>query len=205
MASVARSPYRNKGSLSDPRHLSRWLKEQAGMEIKAIAAQEHVSEKTVRESIAQVELHRKKNTSFEMDLALRNVIIDSAPVMKDTLHGLLTATEMVEQKDHKTGNIKIVKQEDKITRIEAVRLVTSLAATMQPKVPTVQNNVSATAQVAATVTASETNEERFRRLQADAKAFNALPPKVAGVPDHIDAGDDADDGDEDDDEEEDEE
>jgi hypothetical protein len=200
MASVARSPYRNKGSLSDPRHLSRWLKEQAGMEIKAIAAQERVSEKTVRESIAQVELHRKRNTGYEMDLALRNVVIDSAPVVKDTLHGLLTATELVEQKDHKTGNIKIVKQEDKITRIEAVRLVTSLAATMQPKVPTIQNNVSATAQAATTVTASETNEERFRRLQDKVKAFNALPPVVAAVPEYIDAGGDADDEGDDDDE-----
>jgi hypothetical protein len=202
MASAARSPYRNKGSLSDPRHLSRWLKEQAGMNVAAIAKAEKVSEKTVRESIAQVELHRKRNTGFEMDLALRNVVIDSAPVVKDTLRGLLTATELVEQKDHKTGNIKIVKQDDKITRIEAVRLVTSLAATMQPKTPMIQNTVSATAQAATSVTASETNEERFKRLQDKAKTFNALPPAVAAVPDHIDAGEDADDDDGDEDEEE---
>lgn len=203
MASVARSPYRNKGSLSDPRHLGRWLKEQAGMDVAAIAKQESVSEKTVRDSIAQVELHRKRNTSFEMDLALRSVVIDSAPVVKETLYGLLTATELVEQKDSKTGKIKVVKMEDKTTRIEAVKLVTTLAATMQPKVPTIQNTVSATAQAATTVTASETNEERFRRVQEKAKAFNALPPKVAAVPEYIDAGGDADDDDgEEDDEDE---
>lgn len=171
------------------------------MDVAAIAKSENVSEKTVRDSIAQVELHRKRNTSYEMDIALRSVIIESVPQVKDTLHGLLTAQELVEQKDSKTGKIKVVKMEDKTTRIEAVRLVTSLAATLMPKVPTFQNNVTATAQAAATtVTASETNEERFRRLQERAKAFNALPPKVAGVPDYIDAGGNADDEDDDDEE-----
>lgn len=202
MASAARSPYRNKGSLSDPRHLLRFLKEQSGMTIADIAKAEKVSEKTVRESITQVEMHRKRNTSFEMDIAVRSLVIESMPQAKETLHGLLTAQELVEQKDNKTGKIKVVKVDDKTTRIEAMRLVNSLVATLQPKVPTFQNNVTATAQAASTVTASETTEERFRRLQAKAKAFNALPPEVAGVPEHIDSGEELDEGpDEDEDEE----
>lgn len=172
------------------------------MDVGSIAKSERVTEKTVRESIAQVELHRKRNTGFEMDLALRNVVIESAPQVKETLNGLLTATELVEQKDEKTGKVKVVKVEDKTTRIEATRLFTSLVTAVQPKVPTIQNNVSSNAQAAATtVTASETNEERFRRLQEKVKAFNALPPKVAAVPEYIDAGEDADDGEEDEDEE----
>lgn len=203
MASAARSVYRNKGSLSDPRHLLRYMKEQSGMDIATIAKSEKVSEATVRDSISKVELHRRRNTSFEMDLALRSVLVENAPQLSETLNGLLTATELVEQKDSKSGKIKVVKQDDKVTRIEAVKLVTSLATAMQPKVPTIQNTVSATAQAASSVTQGETTEERFRRVAERAKEFNRLPPEVAAVPEHIDAGGDSDDDDDDDEEEDD--
>jgi hypothetical protein len=202
MASRALRPYSNKHSLADPRHLLRFLKEQGGMDVAAIAKSEGVSQAAVRHSIAQVEIYRKKNTSFEMDLAVRDLVISSIPQAKETLHGLLAATELVEQKDSKTGKVKVVKVDDKTTRIEAMRLVNTFAATMQPKTPMIQQSISNTAQAAATITGAETNEEKFKRLRKLADEHNRLPPEVAGVPDHIDAGEDADDEDEENEEDE---
>ena len=201
MASAA-IPYRNKRSMSDPRHLLRYLKHQAGADIKDIAKAEKVSAESVRQSIHQVEMYRQRSTTTEMDLALRDLVISSVPQAKETLNSLLAATELVEKKDLKTGKIKVVTVADKTTRLEALKVFNQISQTMQPKTPMIQNNVSATAQAAASVTESETTEERFKRLRERAAAHNALPPVVAAVPDYIDAGEDADDDEEDEDEDE---
>lgn len=200
MASAALSPYRNKKSMSDPRHMMRYIKHQAGMDIADIAKSEKVSAETVRQSIHQIEAYRAKSTSNEMDLALRDLVISSIPQAKETLTGLLAAMELVEKKDAKTGKVKVITVADKTTRLEALKVLNAFSQTMQPKTPMIQNNVSATAQAAAnaSVTAAETTEERFKRLREKAAAHNALPPEVAGVPDYIDAGGDASDVDDED-------
>lgn len=194
-------------SLADGRHLIRFLKSQAGADAAAIAKQEGVSLQTVRQSISQMEIYRKKNTQVEFELAIRDLVISTIPQTKQTLQRLLTATEIVEVKDQKTGKTKYEKVEDKTTRIEAVRLTKELIVGMIPKGPPVEVNVNNTTQIA-NMSAAETNEERMRRLRANITEFNKLPPEVAGVPTHIDREEEpesTDDEDEDDDGDEEEE
>jgi hypothetical protein len=188
----------NLHSLSDPRHLLRFLKSQAGRTAKDIALEEHVSVDTVKQSILTVEAYRNRNTSSEMDIAVRDLVISSMPKMKETLHGLLGAMELVERKNPNTGKVSVVKIEDKTTRMETMKIAVSLLSALQPKNPAVEVNVNQTNQTA-NLNGAETNEERFARLQRQAAAHNLLPPEVAAVPAGIDAGGEADDEDDDDD------
>jgi transcriptional regulator with XRE-family HTH domain len=188
--------------LKDPRHLMRFLRKEAGLTPLEIARAEGVSEKTVVTSIATVEQYRAANSSIELELAVRNLAISAVPKAQETLHGLLSAMELVEVSDPKTGKKRSVKREDKVTRLEALRIVNTLISSLQPKAPMIENNISQTNQVAH-LSAAETTEDRLRRLRDKARAFNALPPEVAGVPDAIDAGGSADDEDGDEEEEED--
>ena len=192
----------NRKSLSDPRHLLRFLKKQTpNVTVEDIARDEGVSIATVQNSIRQVELHRRQNSQAEVDIAIRGFVRGVLPQAEATINGLLTATELVEVKDNKTGKTKVVSQEDKTTRLEASRLVKDLVVGLVPKGPAVVANMQQTTQVAA-MGSSETNEERMRRLRKKAAEFNQLPPEVAGVPDSIDAGgsSDEEDGDEEDEE-----
>jgi hypothetical protein len=187
-------------SLADPRHLMRYLKAQAmGGEEKdklaAIARAEGVSIQTVRQSVTHIDTYRKKNTSLEMDLAIRDLVISAVPMAKESLGGLLTATELVEVPNGTTGKKKVVRQPDKTTRLEANRLVKDLIVAVQPKGPMIEQNINQTNQVATLSSGAETNEERLRRLRKRADEFNQLPPEVAGVPDSIDSGEEDDDGD----------
>ena len=181
-------------SLKDPRHLLRFLKNQAGSSPADIAKEERVSVESVKRSITTVDMHRKGNSQVEFDLAIRSLVIDTVPRAKETLAGLLEATALVEVKDHRTGRIRHAKVEDKTTRLEAVRIVKDMAIGLQPKAPAVNVNVEQTNQVA-NLNSTETNEERMRRLREQLKGFNANPPLVAAVPEYIDAGE-SDDGEE---------
>ena len=190
-----------KQSLKDPRHLLRFLKKEAGLTPLEIAKSEGVSEGSVLNSITTVERYRAASSSSELEFAVRDLVISAIPKAQETLHGLLQAVTMVEVDDPKTGKKKSVKHDDKVTRLEALKIVNSLVSTLQPKAPMIENNISQTNQVAH-LSGAETTEDRLRRLRDKARKFNALPPEVAGVPMTIDAGGDADDGDDDDDEEE---
>jgi hypothetical protein len=170
--------------------------------LKRVAADEGVSIQAVLKSVTQIQAYHEKNTSYEMDLAVRDFVISTVPRAKETLDGLLTATELVEQKDPKTGKIKVIKVEDKTTRLEAERLFKDIVIGLQPKQPMIQQNISQTNQTANI--SGESNEERFRRLRKAAEQHNLLPPEVAAVPAYIDADEDSDDGADEDDEETDE-
>ena len=188
-------------SLANPRHLMRYLKAQAmgGTEaekLAAIAKSEGVSAATVKQSVCQVDRYYKQNSNPQMEVAIRSLVISAIPLAQQSLSGLLMATELVEMPDSRTGKKKIVKREDKTTRLEANRLVKDLIVAVQPKGPAVELNVSQTNQVANLSTA-ETTEERFRRLREKAKEFNQLPPETVGVPENIDRDEEEDDDEED--------
>lgn len=193
-----------RGRNADGRHLMRYLKRKAGMTPEKIAEQEHVSARAVYDSIRQIEVHETKNSEGQLQLAVRDLIISTVPQAKETLQGLLTATELVEVKNHKTGRMENVVMEDKTTRLEAVRVFGQIATGMaNPKVPLTQVNVNQTNQTA-NLGSAESYEERLRRLRTKAQEFNALPPEVAAVPQSIDSGEDDDsdfDGDEEDEDE----
>lgn len=189
--------------MEDPRHLMRWLKAQAvgGSEeaaARAVAQSEHITIETARASIREVDAYRKRNDKVEFDYAIRDLVISAIPQAKETLNGLLAATELVEVKDHKTGTTKIVEMEDKTTRLEAFRALSTLTIGLQPKTPMIEQNISQTTQVAAISSGTETNEERLKRLRQQAAEYRALPPEVIAVPDYVDAGEE--DSDEDDEE-----
>jgi hypothetical protein len=202
MATRATSRITRRKSVADPRHLLRFLKSQAGQSPADIAKSEGVSIAVVKGSINKIDGYRRANTSGELDFAIRDLVISSVPIAKESLHGLLAATERVEETDYRTGKKKVVVQEDKTTRLEAQRLLKDLIVGLQPKAAPVAVNVQQNNQNA-NLGSSETLEERLRRLRKQADEHNLLPPEVAGTPAHIDAGEDAedDDGDDEDDEE----
>ena len=196
MASVSLS--RRKGT-RDPRHLMRYLKAKAGITPQEIAKSEHVTLRRVQDSIKEIEAYEHQNSDGQLQLAVRDLVISTIPTAKDTINGLLTATTTIEQVNAKTGLKEFVKVEDKTTRLEGARLVKDLVIGMQPKQPAVAVNVNQTNQTA-NIGSAETVEERMRRLRARAQEHNLLPPKVAAVPQAIDAGlddDDVIDGDDD--------
>lgn len=190
-----------KRSLADPRHLMRYLKSKTpGGTPEAIAKSEGVSVATVKQSISMIDTYRNMNTSSEMDLAIRDFVISTIPQAKETLNGLLTAMEMVEYTDSKTGKKKTKEVEDKTTRLEAVRVVNALIGSLQPKQAPVEVRVSQTNQMAA-IGSAETMEERLARLRRKAEEANLLPAETIGVPDYIDKDEEAPDNDEDEEEE----
>ena len=195
---------RRRGT-KDPRHLMRYLKAKAGIDPKEIARSEHVTLRRVQESIKEIEAYEFQNSDGQLQLAVRDLVISVIPTAKETITGLLTATTTVRTPNAKTGKVDTYREEDKTTRLEAARLVKDLAIGMQPKQPAVAVNVNQTNQTA-NIGSAETVEERMRRLRARAQEHNLLPPKVAAVPQAIDAGLDDDDAidadDEDDDGEE---
>jgi hypothetical protein len=182
----------------DARHLMRYLKAKGGMDVAAIAKAEHVSLSTVKDSIESIQRYENQNSEGQLQLAVRDLVISTIPQAKETLNGLLTATEVVMKKNLKTGKDEYVTVEDKTTRLEGTRLVRDLVIGMQPKGPGVVVNANQTNQTA-NIGSAETYEERLRRLREKVKEFNLLPAEVTAVPDSIDAPDNDDDGDDDDD------
>ena len=189
-------------AMRDARHLMRYLKAKAGVDAKEIAKSERVSLQTVNESIKSIEMYEQQNTEGQLQLAVRDLVISTIPQAKETIHGLLTATELVLKKNLKTGKEEHVTVEDKTTRLEGARLVRDLVIGMQPKTPMVaiQNNQNNNPTV--TVGSSETNEERVRRLRKQAQEHNLLPAQVSAVPEWVDEGEDAPDDEHDEDEDE---
>ena len=195
-----------KKSSRDARRLMRYLKVKASGNsreaIAAIAAEEGISLRTVKESYAEFEQYEQTNSEGQMSLAIRHLVIALVPQAAESIGGLLNATTITSVKNHKTGMMENVLVEDKTTRLEAGRLVKDLVIGMQPKTPMVAIQNNQTNQVA-TMSATESNEERLARLRKKAQEHNLLPPEVAAVPDYIDAGGDAEDDEDDGDEEED--
>lgn len=171
----------------DPRHLLRFLKNEANMSVAQIAKSEGVSVQAVKDSIRMVERYRARNSAVQMEFEVRDLVVSMIPRAKRTLRGLLDATEQVEMVDPRTSQKRLVSRPDKTTRVEGMRLVADLIGKLQPKAPLTEVNVNQTNQVA-NLSSAETPEERFRRLRKQQQQFNALPPEVAGVPTVIDRG-----------------
>jgi hypothetical protein len=195
-----------KKSSRDARRLMRYLKVKASGNsreaIAAIAAEEGISLRTVKESYAEFEQYEQTNSEGQMSLAIRHLVIALVPQAAESIGGLLNATTITSVKNHKTGMMENVLVEDKTTRLEAGRLVKDLVIGMQPKTPMVAIQNNQTNQVA-TMSATESNEERLARLRKKAQEHTLRPPEVAAVPSYIDAGGDAEDDEDDGDEEED--
>lgn len=183
-------------SIRDARHLMRYLKVKANVSIEAIAKEERVSLETVRQSVRQIEMYETMNGDGQLKLAVNDLVMSVIPEAKVTINGLLNATTVMSLKNKKTGLMEDVLVEDKTTRLEAGRLVKDLVAVMQPRGPVVaiQNNQN---MPIATMSATESNEERMRRLRRQAQDFNLLPAEVAAVPAYLDVKGAEDDGDED--------
>jgi hypothetical protein len=196
-------------NMRDPRHLMRFVKFQAltGTEterLTAIAKSEGVSASTVRESVRQIQSYREQNATLNVDLRINESILRVMPAFENSMSGLLTATELVEISDGKTGKKKVVTQEDKTTRLEASRIVKDIIVAKQPKAPLVENNLNQSNKVqVATLSVAETTEERMDRLRRKAAEENLLPAETAAVPGYLDRdeekpSDDDDEGDEED-------
>lgn len=191
-------------SRMDARHLMRYLQSKAGASPESIAKSEHVSVKTVKDSIREMERYESANSEGQLSLHVRGMIMSMLPQAEKTLTGLLEATNTISRPNAKTGQVDYISEPDKITRLEALKVVNSMITTTQPKVPQVALNVNQTNQTATVLSSAETPEERIRRLRKQAAEHNLLPPVVAAVPKHIDLGIKPDDYGDDEDGEEDE-
>ncbi len=199
----------SKRNMRDPRHLMRFVKFQAltgtdAERLKAIAKSEGVGVETVKDSVRQIQSYREQNATLNVDLRINESILRVMPAFEDSMAGLLTATELVEMPDGNTGKKKIVKQDDKTTRLEASRIVKDIIVAKQPKAPLVENNLNNTNKVqVATLSTAETPEERMDRLRKRAAEENLLPAEVAAVPGYLDRDEEPpSDGDDEDDEDE---
>jgi len=177
-------------NMRDQRHLMRFVKFRAlsGTEterIAAIAKSEGVSVATIKASVHQMEAYSEQNKTANVDLRINESILKVMPAFEDSMVGLLGATELIEISDGNTGKKKIVKQDDKTTRLEASRIVSNIIIAKQPKGPMVEVNNNQTNQVAVLSTA-ETQEERMDRLRKKAAEANLLPAEVAAVPGYLD-------------------
>ena len=189
----------------DPRHLMRFMKFQAitgsdAERIASIAKSERVSQNAVRASIRTIQQYRATNDKNERDYRINDYMMSVLPAAKESMIGLLTATELVEIGDPKVGKTKIVEQPDKTTRLEAQRIVKDLVVGTQPKSPIAEVNVHQTNQVA-NLSNAETTEERMDRLRKRAAEANLLPAEVAAVPGYLDRDEEPEDDDEGDEEE----
>ena len=198
MPSKTTRPLSKIKATNDARHLMRFLKAKSGTDPADIAKSEKVSIQAVKDSIKKYEAYTSFNSDGQMQLAVRDLIISTIPQAKQTIQGLLTSTTVVRRKNKKTGLEEDVVVDDKTTQLEAMRVVTGLITTTQPKGPAVAVNVQQNNQTAV-LSSAETTEERMRRLKAQAAQHNLLPPVVTGVPVSIDAGIDPDDSDDEDD------
>jgi hypothetical protein len=185
--------------MRDPRHLMRLVKFRVltGTDVERIAAiakSEGVSKETIKASVRQMEMYSEQNKTFNVDLRINESILRVIPAFENSMAGLLAATELVEINDTKTGTKKVVKQDDKTTRLEASRIVKDIIVAKQPKGPIAEINVNQTNQVANLSTA-ETTEERMDRLRKKAAEANLLPAEVAAVPGYLDRDEEPDDED----------
>ncbi len=186
-------------NMRDPRHLMRLVKFRVltGTDVERIAAiakSEGVSKETIKASVRQMEMYSEQNKTFNVDLRINESILRVIPAFENSMAGLLAATELVEINDTKTGTKKVVKQDDKTTRLEASRIVKDIIVAKQPKGPIAEINVNQTNQVANLSTA-ETTEERMDRLRKKAAEANLLPAEVAAVPGYLDRDEEPDDED----------
>lgn len=180
-------------NMRDPRHLMRLVKFRAltgtdSERIAAIAKSEGVGKETVRASVRQMEMYAEQNKTVNVDLRINESILKVMPAFEEGMAGLLTATELVEMPDGNTGKKKVVKQDDKTTRLEASRIVKDIIVAKQPKAPIAEVNVNQTNQVA-NLSAAETYEERLARLRKQAQEQNMLPAETIAMPDELDKND----------------
>jgi hypothetical protein len=171
----------------------RFVKFQAltGTEVErlaAIAKSEGVSKDTVKSSVRQIEMYNRQNETGRVDLRLNESILKVMPAWEEGMAGLLMATELIEVPDGNTGNKKVVKQDDKTTRLEASRIVKDIIVAKQPKGPMVEVNNTQTNQVA-TLSTAETYEERLVRLRKQIDQENSRPAEVIGMPALLDKND----------------
>lgn len=179
----------------------RYLKSKANISVEDIAKADRVTVKTVKESIRDMEAFETLNSEGQISLVVRDMIRITIPIVTETLHGLLGATNTVERKNPKTGQVEYVGEPDKITRTEAVKVFKGLYESTLPKAPGVNVQVSQqNHNQTAVLSSAETTEERMRRLKRQASEHNLLPPVVVGTPLEIDKGFDPDDDDGDDEE-----
>ncbi len=198
---------RSARNMRDPRHLMRFVKFRAlsgsdTKRISAIAKSEGVSVSTIKASVRQMEAYSEQNNTSNVDMRINESILKVMPAFEQSMVGLLGATEFVEINDIKTGQKKVVTQDDKTTRLEASRIVKDIIVSKQPKGPMVEVNSTQTNQVA-NLSSCETTEERMDRLRKKAAEANLLPAEIAAVPTYLDRDEDQeDDNDSDEDEEE---
>src|ERR1700761_7397866 len=159
----------------DTKHLFRFLQHQSGKTIEEIAKSEKVNPSEIQKSIEDLLVYQEQNTQLRLELAMRDMIIQSIPEAQEALNGLLKATTIVSVKDQNTGQIKDIEVPDKVTRLEGVRMVKDFFSSTLPKTPGVAVQVNNGQQGASTMVGrAETNEERMRRIRAKQMEHNLL-------------------------------
>lgn len=163
-------------------HYDRFLKNRNGQSFKEIAEAERVSEKTVRDSVKNVEIYQMRTAVEYANHNLGAIIVNATPLASDAINEALQATDEVEVTD-KDGKKTTKITPDHSTRLRAVETITEIAKAIQPKSPGpsthVQVGVGVGANAGIKATGSFVNmEARMRELRAGIKATPQLEGSV---------------------------
>ena len=198
---------RRRNQSAEALHLIRYAQFSASQgsdeeRISLVAKQNGVSIQSVRTSIRKVQESKIRCSTEMMETSIRDVVVSTMPALRDTIERMLSAKQIIEVPDARTGRRKAIEVDDKTVQLEAVKASISLISAVQPKAPPVAVNVNQNNLTS--LSSAETMEERMSRLRRQAEEENRRPPEIAGVPDSIDR-DEYPDEDEDEDDFEDEE
>jgi len=155
-------------------HLMRHGLHKLGKTVEEIAAEQNVSERVIRRSIAIVDMYRLNNTPEVLNAGMIDSILGRKKKLDTALDNGLSATilgrEGTRIPDHKT-------------QLQAVDKVIKLVKEMQPKPASGRNlnvNVNQQTGVHQAVVSTETPftgfEERLRSVRAKIDQRNQLPP-----------------------------
>lgn len=122
-------------------HYSRFHRNRSGQSIADIAQTDRVSEKTITESIRQIEVYNHMTAAEQINHGLGSLLLTSLPLASAALNDALVATDFVEVGKDKQGKPRTVEVPDRSTRLRAIENLTEIAKVIQPKAPPASTHV----------------------------------------------------------------
>lgn len=154
--------------------LARWAGSRAGMSIRELAARENVKLSTVEKSLEKMRLHAARTSQESVEMATRELYIDSLPsalqVFERALHAKKFETKVVTNPDTEKEEIIMVEVEDLDMQLKAVEKLKSLLAGVTPKTPMVavdaRTQINNQGQLAAGSQGQLSSESLIRQIRA---------------------------------------
>lgn len=138
----AQRPSRAADSSPSSLDRQRWMDNRAGMSVEELAARENVRLVTIQASIDKMKLHAARNSQESVEMATREIYIDSLPsalqVFERALHAKKMDTQTITNPDTQKDEVILVEVDDLAMQLKAVEQLKSLLAGVTPRTPMVQ-------------------------------------------------------------------